>query len=74
MKLTDLMEPGADAPIVPKNDKVGVRELIKNKAFRSMLKTLTKKNNPAKDMNPELAGDGGHDEPPVDDKATTDVL
>ena len=73
MKLSDLLEPG-DEHVKPKNDKVGVKELIRNKAFRSMLKTLTKKNNPAKDMTPELAGDGGHDESPVDDKATTDVL
>jgi len=73
MKLTDLLEPG-DERVEPKNDKVGIRKLIRNKAFKSMLKALSQANNPKKDMNPELAGDGGYDEPPVDDKATADVL
>lgn len=71
MKLTDLLEPG-DEHVKPK--KVDMRGLIRNKAFKSMLKALSQTNNPKKDKNPELAGDGGHDEPPVDDKATADVL
>lgn len=71
MKLTDLLEPG-DEHVRPK--KVDMRRLVRNKSFKTMLKALSQSNNPKKDMNPELAGDGGHDEAPVDDKATTDVL
>jgi hypothetical protein len=71
LKLADLLEPG-DQPNQPK--KVDMRGLIRKKAFKSLLKALSQVNNPSKDMTPELAGEGGHDEPPTDDKAKSSAL
>ena len=70
MKLADLYEPG-DELSRGEADKARLRELVRGKSFKSMIKALsTKKNNPREDNAPDIVGDGGRDESPYDDKAT----
>lgn len=63
MTLSDLLKPKDGKP---KDDKMSLRNLVRQKSFKSMVKAISKNNNPNDSGFKclDMVGDGGRDESP----------
>ena len=71
MKLTDLLEPESKT-----KDKTSLRDIVRSKGFKSMIRALSNTNNP-KDENHgtgHLVGDGERESDTASDNQTKDLM